>query len=277
MCFKVAFFPFLRILPAGALLLSRTRGKGMVGEGPCTAAAIRAVYHTPFPDAGLLVYRTQFFRNHTIAERCERNKVSARSYWSTGEERTNRAFFLTLCENFILMYREKTICHQDGVSNPLAVLFCCAITLILAALLLLMLLSMLGLYMDFDKKVPELLQIKAVYHHTEEGRWKLDSRVSVYHTGKQDLENNLVWAEFLKNNQRLQWPVKTCNGYNFVPTAHFGVQKMMGMGCRGNFWSPGEKIVFDFSDGTFVPGDLVTAEFFLMPGKKIISRHSFRA
>ena len=175
------------------------------------------------------------------------------------------------------MYHERTIGHQDGVSNPLALLFCCVITIILAAILLLMLLSMLGLLMSLEEKVPEVLQIRAVYHHTEEGKWQLDSRVAVYHTGTEDLENNRIWAEFLKNNQRLTWPVKTCNGYYFIPTSHFGVQKMMGMGCRGDFWSPGEKIVFDFSDGTFAPGDLVTAEFFLMPGKTIISRHSFRA
>lgn len=150
-----------------------------------------------------------------------------------------------------------------------------AITLLLAALLLLLL--------DFPSfypatmVTPSFLQILRVSHTDEEGYLNYDSRVILVHNGTDPLENRNLSAQVFRNDLRIPAEIGTLNGDLFISTHHFGVQTMGGLGCSGPTWLPGEKISIDFTDGTFHPGDLVRVDIYRNPGGALVSRHSFSA
>jgi hypothetical protein len=163
-----------------------------------------------------------------------------------------------------------------GISPPIACILLVGITILLALLVYILLTR----FMDFSPATPlvaSFLQIQAVIHTSESGASNLDSRIVLVHTGKTDLENDHMRAVFLRNNQAVSCNIVTLSGHRFIGTNHYGVQRMEGAGCSGTYWTPREKILIDFSDGTFRPGDLVTAEFYDTVKGTLISRHSYRA
>ena len=165
--------------------------------------------------------------------------------------------------------------NNEAVSQPVAVLLLVAITVILAALVLLLIhLPSFDLGMI---ATPSIFQILGVYHQDEQGRINYDSRVILINNGKNPFENKNLKAEFFRNGKKIPVVIETMNGDLFISTHHQGVQTMGGLGCSGTTWLPQEKISIDFSDGTFHPGDRIRIEVIEKPSGKLVSSHAFLA
>jgi flagellin-like protein len=161
---------------------------------------------------------------------------------------------------------------ERAVSPQIGVILLVAITLVLAILVLL--LFHLPSFDFLKQKEPSFLEIRSVFHQDEHGYLNYDSRVILFHSGTETLNNSQLWAEFYRNGTKLPVNIITMNGNEFISTPHYGVQTMGGLGCSGSTWTPGEKIALDFSDGTFHPGDTIRADIFMRPSGILVSRYS---
>lgn len=163
--------------------------------------------------------------------------------------------------------------NRDATSHTTATLLLVAITILLAVLVLLMF-RMPAISWE---KPPSFLEIQAVYHTNENGLLNYDSRVLLCHTGTVSLENDRLKPVFYRNGLIVPCHISTMNGHKFIPTVHIGVQTMAGLGCSGETWEPREKILIDFTDGTFYPGDRIMMEVIDKPTGLIVSSHSYTA
>ena len=165
--------------------------------------------------------------------------------------------------------------HDQALSQTVAVLLLVAITVILAALV--MLLIHLPSF-DFGLiATPSFLQILCVYHQDEKGYLNYDSRIILTNSGTKSIENANLKAEFFRNGTKIPAVIETMNGDLFISTHHHGIQTMGGLGCSGPTWLPLEKISIDFSDGTFHPGDRIRMDIFQQPTGKLVSSYCFIA
>jgi hypothetical protein len=165
--------------------------------------------------------------------------------------------------------------NEKAVSQPIAVMLLIAITMLVAALVLL-----LVDLPSFDLGIvttPSVLQIFRVYHNDETGHLNYDSRLILINNGTKSFENKDLKAEFFRDGTKIPAIVETMNGDLFVSTHHYGIQTMGGLGCSGPTWLPGEKISIDFSDGTFHPGDRIQMDILEKSAGKLISSHVFVA
>lgn len=180
---------------------------------------------------------------------------------------------------FIIQTRERALLaprhsHLDATSQTTGTLLMVIITLILAALLL----TMLWLPPLFiPGEVPPIFQITRVMHTNENGVLNYDSKVMLLNTGTISYPNKYLRAVFYKNGAPVNGRIQTMNGHDFISTAHYGVQTMGGTGCQGVFWGPGEQIAIDFTDRTFYPGDIISAEIYDTLTNMVISRHTYKA
>jgi hypothetical protein len=162
-----------------------------------------------------------------------------------------------------------------AISQPVAVLLLVAITVILAAMV--MLLFHLPSFNLGTIATPSALQILHVYHLDEQGNLNYDSRIILINNGTANYENKDLKAEFFRNGTKIPAIVDTMNGDLFISTRHNGIQTMGGLGCSGTTWRPQEKILIDFSDGTFHPGDLIRIDIFQKSSGAMVSSHAFLA
>lgn len=164
---------------------------------------------------------------------------------------------------------------ECALSHVLAIIFLIAITIMLAALLLLMIhLPSLDLR---NLKEPSFLEIRDILHTNEAGVLNYDSRVILYHNGSVDLNNSCLRAEFYRNDSRIYAAIDTLHGTDFIPTHHNGVETMSGLGCKGPTWTPGEKMSIDFKDNTFHPGDRVRVDIINSSSGRLVSRSTHLA
>jgi hypothetical protein len=164
---------------------------------------------------------------------------------------------------------------ENAVSQPVAILLLVAITVLLAALV--MLLVHMPAFDTETIATPSFLQILRVYHKDEQGHLNYDSRVILINNGTDILENRNLRAEFFRNGTKISASVETMNGDLFISSHHYGIQTMGGLGCSGPTWLPQEKISIDFSDGTFHPGDRIRMDIFRNPAGTLVSSHLFIA
>jgi hypothetical protein len=162
--------------------------------------------------------------------------------------------------------------NDQAISQAIAVLLLVAITVILAALVLLLI-----HLPSFDMGAPSPLQIVCVFHQDEQGHLNYDSRIILINNGVNIFENSNLKAEFFCNGKKIPAMLETMNGDLFISTHHYGIQTMGGLGCSGPTWLPMEKISIDFSDGTFHPGDRIRLDIFQTSSGTLISRHVFIA
>lgn len=165
--------------------------------------------------------------------------------------------------------------NTQAVSQPVGILLLVAITVILAALVLLLI-----HIPSFDVGMivtPSIFQIIGVYHQDEQGRVNYDSRIILINSGTKSFENKNLKADFFRNGTKIPAVIETMNGDLFISTHHQGIQTMGGLGCSGPTWLPLEKISIDFSDGTFHPGDQIRIDIFLKSTGKLLSSHCFIA
>jgi hypothetical protein len=147
-----------------------------------------------------------------------------------------------------------------------------AICILLAALVMLM--FKFPVFAAPNPLTPSFIEICGIYHTDETGILNYDSRVILLHNGSERLGNADLRAEFYRNGVKIPAVIETMNGNNFIPTHHYGVQTMGGLGCTGQFWNPKEKISIDFTDKTFHPGDTVRVDIFSKKSGMLVSRYS---
>jgi hypothetical protein len=146
------------------------------------------------------------------------------------------------------------------------------ITLILAALVLLMMVQLPSMY---DQSVPAIFKITKIRHVNEQGNWNLDSYMVVMNTGTSGYKNKNLYAKTYRNGVELNCRIPTLNGEAFIDgSRHYDVQYLRS---RGLIWYPASSIGIDYKDGTFHPGDSVTFEVYDNSTKQIISRDTYTA
>jgi hypothetical protein len=166
--------------------------------------------------------------------------------------------------------------RQDGTSQTTGIMLMILVTILLAAIIIALLLSMPSLQYSFAP-IPAIFTMTLI-ESTDEITKQLnyDSRVLIMHTGTETYQNNNLKALFFRNGIQLNANIETMNGHDFISTSHTGVQWMGGMGCSGATWIPGEMTRIDLEDRTFRPGDIVRLDIIDKSQDKIISRNFYK-
>lgn len=151
-----------------------------------------------------------------------------------------------------------------------------AVTIILAALLLLTVLALIPSW-SWTEPLPPPIIITGVSHYSDEtGQLTYASRVFLLNNGTTVYENDALKAIFYLNGQKV-CIVQTLNGHLLIPSHHYGVRYIKGEGCRSPYWNPGEEMIVDLTDRTFYPNAEVTVEIVDTRTGKVISKHTVRA
>jgi flagellin-like protein len=164
--------------------------------------------------------------------------------------------------------------ESDRASSPVTgVVLLIGITVILAMLVLLL---CLGFRLTAGApSVPSIFVITQINHVNPNGIPDNDSYVVIENTGKIPYDNRNLCARAYRNGQHIPYDIPTMNGYDFLSTHHFGIQKLGGFGSCNFLWYPGATLYIDYEKGTFHPGDLVQFEVYERSTGMIISRDSY--
>jgi hypothetical protein len=160
--------------------------------------------------------------------------------------------------------------HSCASSNFIGILLLIAVVILLAALVLLMI-----PWPDWGSEPPpSFIEIENI-DDRDENTYSLnyDSRVMLIHRGDHRIENDRLSAVFYRNGKKVNANIATMNGHRFIPTRHYGVERLGGSGSSGTYWDPDERICIDFSDRTFRDGDEVRVDIVDRPTGTVISRH----
>ena len=164
--------------------------------------------------------------------------------------------------------------HENAVSPILSVLLMVALVVVLV----LVLLSLFSFPQLCDPLPPSTIKIVMIHDYDETGATlNYDSRVLLQYTGTARLPNAPLSASFYVDDRLLKNRITTFHGKAFIPSHHYGVERMGGLGCQGTFWASGAFILIDFKDGTFRPGQVVRLEVTSATTGCIISRDYYRA
>ncbi len=170
----------------------------------------------------------------------------------------------------------QTAGSEGALSDTHGVFVMVAVTIILAALILLMLLAMLPPWSWEEPAQPPIIITGITHTSQATGLLTYASRVTLKNNGSTVYENDCLRAVFYVNGQRV-CIVQTLNGYLLIPSHHYGVKTLGGEGCRTPYWNPGEEMVLDLSDNTLYPGAQVTVEIMDKRNGKVISKHTVQA
>nr|WP_301678498.1 type IV pilin [Methanoculleus sp. FWC-SCC3] len=165
---------------------------------------------------------------------------------------------------------------EAAISNTHAVLLMVAITIILAALVLLMVLGMFSASSWIEPAQPPIIVTEVSHVNAGAGALTYASRITLLNNGSTTYENDDLSAVIYVNGYRA-CIIQTLNGHLLIPSHHYGVKTLSGEGCRDRFWNPGEEMTADLTDGTFYPGVEVTLEVVDKRTERVISKHTVRA
>ncbi|MCK9318581.1 type IV pilin, partial [Methanoculleus sp.] len=163
-----------------------------------------------------------------------------------------------------------------ALSHTHATLLMVVITIILAALVLLMVLAMIPSWSWAEPSLPPIIITGVSHASGETGKVTYASRIFLLNNDSTVYENDRLKAVFYRDGQRTS-SVQTLNGHLLISSRHDGVKYIEGEGCRSLYWNPGEEMVVDLTDKTLVPGVMVTVEIVDKQTEKVISKHSARA
>lgn len=161
--------------------------------------------------------------------------------------------------------------RECGVSPVIGCLLLVALVFILALILFLAYLGMFSNLFGPFALAPPLIKVTSVLHTTPQGAMKLASRVFIENTNMVEYKNRDLMAVFLRNGEELYAVINTLHGEGFIPTQHFGVSTIGGSGCRGEYFSPGEKIEINLKNGYYAPGDQVELRIYQKSGDRSMS------
>ncbi|MCK8517631.1 type IV pilin [Methanoculleus sp. 7T] len=165
---------------------------------------------------------------------------------------------------------------ERALSDTHGELLMVAVTIILAALVLLMLLAMIPSWSWAEPPEPPIIITGVLHTSKETGALTWASRVILLNNGSTVYENDCLRAVFYQNGQKIR-TVQTLNGHLIIASHHNGVRYLKGPGCRTPYWNPGEEMEVDLADRTLQPGAKVTVAIVDKRTGKVISRHTVRA
>jgi hypothetical protein len=161
---------------------------------------------------------------------------------------------------------------ESAVSPQVGVAILVAVTVLLAAIIAALLFALPHLCDPFP---PALVQVIAVHDYDEAGTvLNYDSRLLLRNTGPQRLKNRPLTAAFYADGVRVNCVLRTFHGEDFIPTHHFGIERIQGEGCRGETWEVGTSVLIDFTDRTFMPGETVRVDIIDTREGCVISSHT---
>ena len=164
--------------------------------------------------------------------------------------------------------------HENGVSPVVGVL----LMVVLAMILVMLLLFLFSLPHLCDPLPPGEVEIVLIHDYDEDRKTlNYDSRVLLRYVGAEPLPNRPLSARFYVDDRPLRNTISTFHGEDFIPTHHFGVERMGGVGCQGALWEPGAFVLIDFKDGTFRPGQVVRVDVLDARTDCVISRDYYRS
>jgi hypothetical protein len=154
-------------------------------------------------------------------------------------------------------------------SNPLGVMLALAITIVLAALVLLMALQLPNLW--HDPAVPDIFQITKVGHTDQYGKLDYDSYLVIKNQGDTSYDNRNLSAKVYRNGDHLP-DIPFINEGKFIPLHPHGIWYTGGFGTGDYWWYPGAGIYIYYSKGTFHPGDTMQFDVYDRTTNTLISR-----
>lgn len=160
--------------------------------------------------------------------------------------------------------------NDSAASNVHAIILLIAITIILAALILLT--AIQWPRMLNDQEVPTIFAITTIQHTNQYGFLNFESYMVVRNIGGISYDNRKMYAKTYRNEELLPCTIPTINGHDFIPLHPHGIQTMGGFGTHDFSWYPDSTIYIDYSQGTFHPGDIVKFEVYDRETNQIISR-----
>ncbi|AGB02378.1 hypothetical protein [Methanoregula formicica] len=150
-------------------------------------------------------------------------------------------------------------------------IFLIALTVILAALVLLMI-PKLPAYSA--EEIPVIFEIVTM-KYTNTGSWKYENKLIVKNSGTIAYDNRKLSAITYRNGERLPCKIPYINFQYYIDNKPLGIQRIGGMGTDDSSWVPEATIFIDYSQGTFRPGDTIRFEVYDKETNKIISSDTY--
>lgn len=190
---------------------------------------------------------------------------------------------------------------ESATSPVLEVIILVLLTVLLAAVLMMLCMGMMNISSPQYEPVPEIVAITGIWHLDSTGKRPASgypaSRVHLVHKGREpkpvmEVRDGVLsytvkeyepiflsdhGAVLYVNGVKKPAFITTLYGHEFIPTPHYGVDTLAGPGIRGYYWEPDEFAWFDFKDGMINEGDEVTIEIIRSADEKIISRSTMTA
>ncbi|MDV0441237.1 hypothetical protein McpAg1_04170 [Methanocorpusculaceae archaeon Ag1] len=191
------------------------------------------------------------------------------------------------------MWKLHIVCKRNPAVSPvIATLLLVFLTVLIAAILLILCSGMTNISLSSPEPVPEILDIQSIHHENHLGQLTLASRLYVVHKGREpepvfQMQNGRFSyvikeygpiilsdyrAEIYVNGVKKNVFISTLQGSDFIPTSHYGVKLLGGTGVRGTEWSSGQWAWIDLKDQMISEGDVVTLEIIRKSDGKVVSR-----
>ncbi|MCZ0859623.1 hypothetical protein O0S10_00090 [Methanocorpusculum sp. MG] len=182
--------------------------------------------------------------------------------------------------------------RDAAVSPSIATLLLVLLTVLIAAILLLLCMGMINFSLDTYEPVPEIIVIQEIHHENIQGKITWAGRLYLIHKGREEkpvveMKNgrfSYVIKEYdsiilsdhsaviYVNGIRQPIFINTLQGNEFIPTHHYGVATLAGTGVRGYEWMAGEWAWIDVKDEMITANNEVTLEIVRKSDNKVISR-----
>jgi hypothetical protein len=166
-----------------------------------------------------------------------------------------------------------TLQGESAASSAQGIIILVAVTIILAALVLLMIPQLPHLTVDAD--IPVIFEIANIRHTDKNGKFNLESYMVVKNSGKIPYDNRKLYAKTYRNGKQLSCTIPSINFQAFIHNHPYGIETIGGAGTDNFAWSPGAMLWIDFNQGTFRPGDSVRFEVYNKETNQIISRDTY--
>jgi hypothetical protein len=172
-----------------------------------------------------------------------------------------------------LFHLQMTEESDSAGSQTMAIVFMVGITILLAALVILLFhIPAMGM---ISPSLPAF-EIRSVDHFDEiTGKLNYDSRLRFINNGTMNYKNDDLMAIFIKPAVHGVAQSRPSVAHSsFLPTSWGTVDGRVRL--LGHPFTPGEQIVIDFSDATFRPGDIIRMDVLDRKSQSLISTHTYQ-